>query len=50
MTVDKLPIFFFFLPQRMAYGVLVPQPGTEPAPPALEAWSANWKPAREVPT
>ena len=25
----------------MAYGILVPCPGIEPAPPAMEAWSLN---------
>ena len=33
----------------MACGILVPQPGFEPAPPALEAQSLNHWTAREVP-
>ena len=33
----------------MAYGTLVPQPGIELMPPALEAWSLNHWTAREVP-
>ena len=33
----------------MAYGILVPQPGIEPVPPALEAWILNHWTAREVP-
>ena len=33
---------FFFFPRRptpLACGILVPQPGIQPAPPAVEAWS-----------
>ena len=33
----------------MACGILVPGPGIEPAPPALEAWSPNHWTTREVP-
>ena len=33
----------------MVRGILVPQPGTEPPPPALEAWSLNHWTTREVP-
>ena len=33
----------------MACGILVPRPGIEPAPPALEVWSLNHWTAREVP-
>ena len=32
----------------MADGILVPGPGIEPVPPALEAWSLNHWTAREV--
>ena len=32
----------------MACGILAPQPGIEPAFPALEAWSLNHWTAREV--
>ena len=33
--------FFFFWPHHAARGILVPRPGTEPTPLALEAWSLN---------
>ena len=33
----------------MACGILVPQPGIEPTPLAVEAWSLNHWTAREVP-
>ena len=33
----------------MACGILVPQPGIEPTPPAVEAQSRNHWTAREVP-
>ena len=36
-------------PRLTACGVLVPQPGMEPTPPAVEAWSLNPWTAREVP-
>ena len=32
----------------MAYGILIPQPGIECMPPAVEAWSLNHRTAREV--
>ena len=32
----------------MACGILVPGPGTEPTPPALEAWGINHWLTREV--
>ena len=41
--------FIFFWPCPTACGILVPPPGIEPAPPALEAWSLNHWTAREVP-
>ena len=34
-------ILFFFWPHRTACGILVPQPGIKPMPPALEVWSLN---------
>ena len=34
----------------MACGILVPQPGTEPKSPAVEAQSLNHWTSREVPT
>ena len=45
--------FFFFLififsPCRVACGILVPQPGIEPVPPAVKAWSLNHWTTREV--
>ena len=39
----------FFLPCHMAHGILVPQPGIKPTPPALEGQSLNHWTAREVP-
>ena len=33
----------------MACGLLVPQPGIEPVPPAVETWSLKHWMAREVP-
>ena len=41
--------FLFFWPRCTAYGILVPQPGIEPVPPAVEAWSLNHWTTREVP-
>ena len=32
----------------MAYGILVPRPGIELMPPAMEVWSLNHWPTREV--
>ena len=40
--------FFFFLVTRMACGILVPQPGIEPAFPVLEAQSHSQWTAGEV--
>ena len=33
----------------MAHGILLPRPGIEPTPPALEAWGLNDWTTREVP-
>ena len=41
--------FFFFWPCHVTFGILVPQPGIEPVPPAVEAQSLNHWTAREVP-
>ena len=41
--------FFFFWSCHTAYGILVPHPGIEPMPPALEAQSLNHQTSREVP-
>ena len=38
-----------FWPRRMACGILVPRPGIEPMPPAMQAWSPNHWTAREDP-
>ena len=38
--------FFFFC---TAYGILVPQPGIEPGPSAVKAWSLNHWTTREFP-
>ena len=40
---------FFFGPRRMACGILVPQPGIEPGPSAVKAWSPNHWTTREFP-
>ena len=40
--------FLFFLPHHSACGILVPRPGIEPTPLAVEAWSLNQWTAREV--
>ena len=55
---SKLPIFsfmvscfffFFFLPYHEACWILVPQPGVEPVPRAVEAWSLSHWTASKVP-
>ena len=40
---------FIYLFGRAACGILVPQPGMEPSPPAVEEQSLNHWTAREVP-
>ena len=40
---------FIFWPHGAACRILVPQPGIEPVPPAVEARSFNYWAAREVP-
>ena len=40
-------IIIFF--GQVACGILVPRPGIEPAPPALEVWSLNRRTTGEVP-
>ena len=42
-------LLFRFWPRLAAYCFLVPQPGIEPAPPAVEARGLNHWTAREVP-
>ena len=47
-----LKMFFgrrFLWPRCMARGILVPQPGIEPAPLAVEVWSLNHWTTREAP-
>ena len=41
--------FFYLLACFSACGILVPLPGIEPSPPAVEAWSLNHWAIREVP-
>ena len=41
--------YFAFWPCHAACGILVPQPGIEPTPPAVEAWSPNHWTARKAP-
>ena len=41
--------FFFFWPCHTACGILVPRPGIEPVPPAVEARGLNHWTTREVP-
>jgi len=41
-------MLFIHWPHHVACGLLVPQPGIEPASLALEAWSFNHWIAREV--
>ena len=45
----RASVFWFFWPSATACGTLVPRPGIEPAPPALEAWSLKHWTARDVP-
>ena len=40
---------FFFWPCLASCGILVPRPGIEPAPPALETRSPNHRTTREFP-
>ena len=44
-----LKIYFFFLLRFVACGILVPQPGIKPMPPAVGVWSLNHWTTREVP-
>ena len=44
-----LLLLLLFWPHHEAGGILVPQLGIEPVPPAVEAWSLNHWTAREVP-
>ena len=40
---------YFFWLSLVAYGFLVPCPGIEPGPPAVEVWSSNHWMVREFP-
>ena len=42
-------LIFFFLPQPMACGILVPQPGIKPTHSDVETQSLNHWTSREVP-
>ena len=42
-------IIVFFWPCHVACGILVPQRGVEPVPPAVEVWSPNYWTTREFP-
>ena len=48
-SVDFVLCFSIFIFGCMACGVLVPQSGIEPVPPALEAWSLSHWTSREIP-
>ena len=47
--ISFLPLFFFFWPHLMAFGILVSQPVIEPGCPAVEMLSPNHWTTREVP-
>ena len=53
VTRKSLPFtfifFFFFWPHDREYRILVPWPGIEPVPSAVEAWNLNHWTTREVP-
>ena len=49
LSFPSLFFFVFFWLHRVACGILVPQPGIKPAPPAVEAQSLNHWITREVP-
>ena len=50
VTIFEIILHFFFWPHRSACGILVPrQPGLEPGPSAVRAWSPNPWTAREFP-
>ena len=41
--------YYYFWPCHIAWGILVPWPGVEPTPSAVEAWSLNHWNSKEVP-
>ncbi|XP_057389546.1 zinc finger protein 320-like isoform X2 [Balaenoptera acutorostrata] len=50
MTVTLNPLSWQKKGVNTACGILVPRPGIEAAPPAVEAWSLNHWTTREVPS
>ena len=49
MSLVRFFIFLISWLHCVACGILVPPPGTEPAPPAVEAWNPNHWTTKEVP-
>ena len=49
LCIPETNFFFFFWLCLEACGILVPWPGIEPAPSAVEVWSPNHWTAREFP-
>ena len=45
---SKVSFYFYFWPSCTAHGILVPWPGIETTPPAVETWVLNRWTAREV--
>ena len=48
INILHFPPLFFFLAAPHNMWIVVPQPGMEPIPPALEVWSLNHQTTREV--
>ena len=48
-TISREFFFFFYWLRHLAYRILVPQPGIEPGPPAVETWGPNHWTSREFP-
>ena len=46
---ETFDFFFFFWPHLTACGILVPRPGIEPVPPAVEVWNPKHWTTREFP-
>ena len=46
--LEKYFIIYIFWPPHMACGILVAQPGIEPRPSAVRAWSPNHWTAGEI--
>ena len=49
LTPPGTPLFIYLWPHHVAHRILVPQPGIEPMPPALEVQSSNHWITRGVP-